>query len=101
MAKIESQTIWKDGKTYEANELSVSIVSDNLSNSATFYYRLSESPVEVKDAEGAVVSYSPGATIAEGNVNISGEDYQLWGDSGDVNGEAYSYVATKLGLTII
>lgn len=100
MAKIEKLSIWKDGKTYEADELMVSIVSDNLSDSATFYYRLSESPVELKNEEGAVVSYSAGATIAEGNVGISGEQYDEWGTASDVNKWAYEYVASKLSLTL-
>lgn len=100
MAKIESQTIWKDGKTYQADEISIHIVSDNLLDNATFYYRLSESPIEHKDEEGRTLSYSPGATIAEGNVGISGEDYILWGEQSDVNGWAYEYVVSKLNLTL-
>jgi len=100
MAKIETQSIWKDGKTYQADEISVSIVSDNLATSATFYYRLSEAPVENKDEEGRTINYSPGTTIADGNVGISGEDYEEWGKASDVNLWAYEYVASKLNLTL-
>lgn len=101
MAKIESQSIWKDGKSYEADDLSVIIVSDNLSDNASFYYKISVAPVETKDAEGVVISHVPGTTLADGNVTISGEDYDAWGDAANVNLAAYEYVASKLGLTLV
>jgi hypothetical protein len=101
MAKIEKFPVWKDGVIYEVDDLVVSIVNDDLATSAVFYYRLSVAPVEEVDGEGVVSVVSPGATVADGNVSIGGEDYQEWGDSGDVNAEAYEYVAGKLGLVLV
>lgn len=102
MAKIEKFPIWKDGKNYEVDDLSVVIVSDNLSSQATFYYKLSVAPVMGVDEEGRSIVHSPGTTIADGNVTISGEDYQNWGNgSGDANLEAYEFVASQLGLVLV
>lgn len=100
MAKIETFSVWKDGANYQADELSVRIVNDDLETSATFYYSISQSPVESVDGEGRIV-VAPGATLAEGNVAISGEDYDAWGESSNVNLAAYEYVASKLGLTLV
>ena len=100
MAKIEPISVWKDGKVYEADDLSLSIVYDNLENSATFYYKLSESPVESTDEAGVKTVVSPGGMLADGNVSISGEDYVQWGQASDVNLAAYEYVAEKLGLVL-
>ena len=36
--------------------------------------------------------------LADGNVSMSGEDYQNWDDSND---GAYQYIAAKLNLTIV
>jgi hypothetical protein len=101
MAKIETFSVWKDGANYQADELSVRIVNDDLETRATFYYSISQSPVEATDAEGKTTIVTPGAMLAEGNVDISGEDYDVWGDAFNVNLAAYEYVASKLGLTLV
>lgn len=101
MAKIETFSVWKDGANYQADDLSVRIVNDDLSTMATFYYSISQSPVETKDAEGSVSVITPGAMLAEGNVSISGEDYEQWGDATNVNLAAFEFVASKLGLTLV
>lgn len=97
MAKIEGFSIWKDGTAHEVDQISIHIVHDDLLSNATFYYRMFGTipPAE----EGAEPTNGP--TISEGNVSISGEDYDTWGDQGDVNGAAYEYVCGKLGLTLI
>jgi hypothetical protein len=101
MAKTISPVgIWKDGKSYQANELSVISINDDLKTAATFYYRLSEAPVEEVDGEGVKTVVSPGGLLADGNVSISGEDYDEWGTASDINLAAYEYVAGKLGLTL-
>jgi len=48
-------------------------ISDNLKNSATFYWCLM---LGVTDSLGVVVK--PGSVSAQGNYTMSGEDYQLW-----------------------
>lgn len=100
MAKITPVSIWKDGNVYQADDLSVISVSDDLKTAATFYYRLSEAPVESVDGEGVRTIVSPGGLLADGNVSISGEDYIEWGTASDVNLAAYEYVAGKLGLSL-
>jgi hypothetical protein len=39
-----------------------------------------------------------GQTLAEGNVTMDGDDYLAWNGSND---DAYSYIATKLNLTLV
>ena len=78
---IQPITIWKDGEAKVASQLSATIISDNLVDSAVFYYRLLT---------------EENAQVAEGNVSISGEDYENWFS----NEDAYNYIANKLNLTL-
>lgn len=93
MKKIEPVTIWKNGQSQEANLLNAYIINDNLQSSCSFYYSLNASG-EGTEAMPLVI----GQTLAEGNVTMDGENYLLW--NGD-NNDAYSYIATKLNLTLI
>ena len=93
MKKIEPVTIWKNGESQEANLLNAYIINDNLQSSCSFYYSLNASG-EGTEAMPLVI----GQTLAEGNVTMDGENYLLW--NGD-NNDAYSYIATKLNLTLI
>ena len=101
MKSIEPISIWKDGEQHQANQLSVVSIYDDLLSSATFYYKLSEAPVEEVDGEGNVKTLSAGGVLADGNVDISGEDYENWGNDEDINLGAYQFVAGKLGLTLV
>jgi hypothetical protein len=78
---IQPITIWKNGEAKTATQISITIISDNLTDSATFYYRLLTEESE---------------QVAEGNVGISGEDYANWFS----NEDAYTYVADKLNLVL-
>jgi hypothetical protein len=78
---IQPITIWKNGEAKTATQISVVIISDNLNDSATFYYRL----LTEEDEQ-----------VAEGNVGISGEDYANWFS----NEDAYAYVTDKLNLVL-
>ena len=93
MKKIESVTIWKNGESQEANLLNAYIINDNLATACAFYYSICSSG-EGTEAFPLVV----GQTLAEGNVQMSGEDYLAW--DGD-NNFAFSYIAEKLNLTLI
>ena len=93
MKKIEPITIWKNGESQQANLLNAYIINDNLQSSCSFYYSLCASG-EGTEAVPLVI----GQTLAEGNVTMDGENYLLW--NGD-NNDAYSYIATKLNLTLI
>ena len=93
MKQIEPITIWKNGKSQEANLLNASIVNDNLATSCSFYYELCESG-EGTEAMPLMI----GQTLADGNVNMSDEDYLAWGGSNDI---AFAYIAEKLNLILI
>jgi len=93
MKSIEPVTIWKNGESQEANLLNAYIINDNLQSSCSFYYSLCASG-EGTEAMPLVI----GQSLAEGNVTMDGENYLLW--NGD-NNDAYSYIATKLNLTLI
>jgi hypothetical protein len=93
MKKIESVIIWKNGESQEANLLNAYIVNDNLQSSCSFYYSLCASG-EGTEAMPLVI----GQMLAEGNINMSGQDYLDWDNS---NEAAYVYIAEKLNLTLI
>jgi hypothetical protein len=93
MKQIQPITIWKNGESQEANLLNASIVSDNLATSCSFYYQLCASG---EGTEGMPLIISQ--TLAEGNVQMSGDDYLAWDNS---NEQAYGYIAEKLNLTLI
>ena len=93
MKQIEPVTIWKNGESQEANLLNAYIINDNLATSCSFYYSLNASG-EGTEAMPLVI----GQTLAEGNVTMDGENYLLWNGNND---DAYSYIATKLNLTLI
>lgn len=93
--KIQPIEIWKDGVTQVVNELNVFGTYDNFKTSATFCYQLLSVP------EGEDLGVSSGVSVVSGNIEISGDAYQAWGDTGDTNHEAYTYAAEKLGLTLV
>lgn len=93
MKPIQPITIWKNGESQEANLLNAIIINDNLQSSCSFYYQLCASG-EGTEAYPLVI----GQTLAEGNVQMSGQDYLDWDNS---NEAAYVYIAEKLNLTLI
>lgn len=86
MKAIQPVSIWANGSNSQATQLSLTIINDNLSTSATLYYQLLS---------------EDGIQLAQGNLTIDGEEYQSWGEASDINSEAYVIAATKLGLTLI
>ena len=91
---IQPVQIWTNGQASSGNFIDASIVNDNLSNYAQFYWvssnvTTSEDGTETKTA------------LAQGNSTISGADYDAWGASTDVNLGAYQYICTQLNLTLI
>lgn len=91
MKQIQPIQVWKNGEEKQANTFNLILINDDLKSSATFYYQLLASSL---DEEGNVSSEQ----LADGNVSMSGEDYQNWDDSND---GAYSFCAGKLNLTIV
>lgn len=86
MKAIQPISIWVNGINSQATQLSLTIINDNLSTSATLYYQLLT---------------EDGTQLAQGNLTIDGEQYQSWGEASDVNNEAYVIAAAKLSLTLI
>jgi hypothetical protein len=93
MKKIQPVTIWKNGESQEANLLNAYIVNDNLQSFCSFYYSLNAGG-EGTEAMPLVI----GQMLADGNINMSGQDYLDWDNS---NEAAYVYIAEKLNLTLI
>lgn len=86
MKQIQPVGIWSNGVNLQATQLSLTIINDNLSTSATLYYQLLS---------------DDGHQLAQGNLTIDGDDYINWGDSGDINNEAYIIAAAKLSLNLV
>lgn len=94
MKTIEPIQIWSNGKNKTATILSAKIVSDDLINSCIFYWSLFEqNPVDPEVPTGP--SY---ITLAQGSIDMNGEDYQNWDGSNDA---AYSFIAGKINVTIV
>jgi len=93
MKKIEPVTAWKNGEQLEANLLNAIIINDNLATACSFYYSLNTSG-DGTEAMPLVL----GQVVADGNINMSGEDYLAWDNS---NEAGYVYIAEKLNLTLI
>lgn len=87
MKQIQSINIWKNGNQVQANYLELKVVHDDLKNTATFYYSLNET--------------SEGGVITDGNITISEQEYDQWGESININEDAYNIVASKLNLVYI
>jgi len=91
---IQSVEIWQNGQSETGNFIDASIVNDNLSDYAQFYWNISK---VTTDSEGAETKQS----LTQGNTTISGEAYVTWGTASDVNLAAYQYICTELNLTLI
>jgi hypothetical protein len=98
MRNIQPVQIWVNGQSKEASILLARIINDDLSTSCTFYYELREADtVTETEGEGIAPIISPGIRLVDGNVSLSGEDYDNWDGS---NEYAYDHIATSLNLTI-
>lgn len=81
MKTIQPISIWQNGQTKTASVLNAYVISDNLKDSATFFYAL-------QTAEGD--------QLAQGNLTMSGEDYVGFIS----NDYAFDWVATQLNVVI-
>jgi hypothetical protein len=83
MKQIEPISIWDNGTNLSATILNAYAVNVALNTSATFYYSLlSESR----------------QTLTQGNLTMSGEDYQEWANNDDY---AWEWIAGQLNLVIV
>ena len=94
MKAIQPITSWSNGQQLQANTFNMISINDNLTTSATFYYQIL---AVTTDAEGNESSIQ----VAEGNLTMSGEEYQIWGDAIDINQAAYTWGAYQLNLTLV
>lgn len=91
MRQIEPVNVWINGQQKQANQLSMYIINDNLTDSVTFYYALLTVSGEKQTS----------TQVAQGNLTMSGTEYETWGDSGNINDEAYVWAAAQLNLTLV
>lgn len=87
---IEPVSIWTNGKSENANLFSMISISDNLLDTATFYYQLlasdttAEQPTETQ--------------LAQGNLTLGPSEYQQWDGS---NAWIMDWAAEQLNLTFL
>jgi hypothetical protein len=100
MKAIQPVTLWVNGQQQTANHFELYIVNDNLTNSATFYFELINqviTPGENPDSDPQVSNIM----LAKGNSTLEGTEYNEWGDSADINEDAYVRIAAKLNITLL
>lgn len=109
MRAIQPVNVWVQGSQKSANNLEMKITYDNLSTKAIFkYYLVSVTPVVEEttvtqpDGSVAVENYTTyvNEILVENSLEISGQDYQNWGATGDPNNEAYIWACQQLNLTL-
>ena len=101
MRDIQTIQIWKNGAQKTASVLDAIIINDNMSTSCTFYWMLKESDNVIPadpDIEGSTDQTTTGETLADGNVTMSGEDYEAWKGGNDY---AFNFIATQINVTIL
>jgi hypothetical protein len=109
MKAIQPLSIWVNGTMKQANKLNLYVVNDDLKSSCTFYYSLVKETENVnssvpeplgEEAPEPVVTYSI-ETLAQGNLVMTGDEYDDWNIEEDINGAAYEWAAGKLGLKLV
>lgn len=94
MQHIQPITLWIGGATKTANVFDLSIVNDDLSTRASLYYRLGS---ETAPAEGNPET----VWLQDGNLTISGEDYQQWDADPSANEWIYNWSANQLNIVLV
>lgn len=93
MKQIQPVTIWSNGTNSQANYFGLTIINDNLSTSATFYYQL----LNCSEVDGVTNCNQ----LAQGNLTVEGTDYENWGSASNINEDAYTICANKLSLILL
>ena len=106
MRQIQPVNIWIQGQQRQANYIDMKSTYDNLSTKAIFKYYLISSIPQIEssvDENGNPVEYTTyiNEILTENQLEMSGQDYQSWGATGDVNNEAYLWATAQLNLTLI
>lgn len=83
---IQPVSIWANGSSTNATQIINTLIYDNLSSEATFYYQL----LDVDNNK-----------LVDGNLYMAGTDYDNWNGNPDINLAAYQWAATQLNLTLL
>jgi len=88
MKTITPQPIWIDGISKLATVIFSQVNSDNMKDSATFYFQLYQQ---------VDVNIVP---LVKGTIDMTGTDYITYNSSNDANAYAWEWIATTLNVTI-
>lgn len=88
MKAIEPVQIWINGSVQTGNYINAYIINDNLQDKAEFYWSIFTEEID-------------GNKLSEGNLIIIDPEYDIWGQSSDINQAAYEWICDQLGLTLI
>ncbi len=88
MKTITPQPIWIDGISKLATVIFSQVNSDNMKDSATFYFQLYQQ---------VDVNIVP---LVKGTIDMTGSDYITYNSSNDANAYAWMWIATTLNITI-
>ena len=88
MKTITPQPIWIDGISKLATVIFSQVNSDNMKDTATFYFQLYEQ---------VDVNIVP---LVKGTIDMTGSDYITYNSSSDANAYAWDWIATTLNITI-
>lgn len=86
MKQIQPVSIWYNGSMIPATIFNMISISDNLTDSATFYYQLFS---------------ADNIQLAQGNLTMTGADYTTYSSSTSSNEFAYTWGANELKLTLV
>jgi hypothetical protein len=86
---IQPVKSWINGQEKEATIFELSIMSDNLSTQAVFNYSL------------ICLTDNSSILLINGNITISGTDYQTWDAEPSANLWAYNWAANQLNLILV
>jgi hypothetical protein len=87
---INPVSIWSNGKSENANLFSMISISDNLLDTASFYYQLLASDTTVEPATET--------QLAQGNLTLGPDEYSTWDGS---NEWIMDWAAEQLNLTFV
>lgn len=86
MKQIQPISIWYNGQIVQATIFNMTSISDNLVDSATFYWQLFD---------------ATNTQLSQGNLTMGSADYTTYSSSPDSNSYAYQWGATQLNLTLV
>jgi multimeric flavodoxin WrbA len=86
MKEIQPVIIWYNGIIVSATIYNMTSISDNLIDTATFYWQLFTTEQ---------------IQVAQGNITMGGADYTNYSSNPNSNEYAYQWGATQLNLTLV